>query len=68
MHFVLQSDGERSVIHTELLDETRTCLENGRKVEKPIWAWRGDTEAKSWVAAKKAFGFELTPLQQKMLA
>lgn len=54
MTFYLQSDGERSVIHTSVLDG---------------FSLRADPiEAKSWIAAKLAFGFELTELQKQMLA
>lgn len=53
MDYYLQSDGENSVIHFAQLPgyELRA---------KPI-------KADSWIAAKKAFGFDLTPIQEQIL-
>lgn len=52
LHY-LQSNGDRSVIHTEILDG--------------FGLRAAPVEAASWIAAKEAFGFELTPLQKQLL-
>ena len=44
---------DRGMIHTSVLKDFDS---------------RGTVEADSWLAAKAAFGFDLTPLQQTMLA
>lgn len=51
--FYLQSDGERSVIHTALIDG--------------FGLRAAPLEARSWIAAKKEFGFDLTALQTEMM-
>ena len=56
-YYQLVSDGERSV----LIDEATNPL--------PGFSPRSDwTEADSWIAAKAAFGFELTELQKALHA
>jgi hypothetical protein len=55
MKFYLVSDGENSVIQPD----------EGIKI--PSSMIRGGVEAETWLDAKAAFGFELTPLQARML-
>ncbi len=61
MIFYLSSDGTRSMLHTE--------EDLGRYQHNKLdWSSRAQPiNAKSWLAAKKAFGFELTPLQNDLL-
>ncbi len=56
MQFYLMSNGERSVITDDPMDD----LDGG-------WSTCGEVEAESWLDAKAALGFELTTLQQAML-
>ena len=53
MDFYLQSDGENPVIHTAVLSG---------------YSLRADPiKADSWIAPKKAFGFDLTATQERLL-
>jgi hypothetical protein len=66
MLYMLQSNGDRSVIHTELVTEKR--LLDGVLVDAYFEQRGKPVEANSWLEAKKKFGFELTPEQQRLLA
>lgn len=57
--YILISDGERSVI---------TPFFPTKNFPEDEWEPRSDwITAPSWIAAKEAFGFELTPLQRQLL-
>lgn len=57
--YVLISNGERSVI---------TAMFPTKDFPDDEWSTRSDwIEAPSWLAAKQALGFELTPLQRQLL-
>ena len=57
MKYTVYSNGDRSIIASE-----------PDKIEPGFSPRSQPLEAKSWIAAKLAFGFELTPVQRELLA